>query len=68
MLDAVPYDDAVETDPSFFPPEFVKRPKSETIDEGATANFTCEVDANPQPKVEWTKNGVLIDSNGHYKV
>ena len=58
----------MEPDPGFFPPEFVKRPKSETVDEGAPAKFMCEVDANPQPKVEWTKNGVLIESDGHFKV
>ena len=54
--------------PSFFPPEFIKRPKSETVNEGGVARFTCEVDAKPPPMVEWTRDGVVIDSNGHYKV
>ncbi|CAF1262379.1 unnamed protein product, partial [Rotaria sordida] len=38
-------------------PEFIKLPQSQTIKDGQSVIFDGQIDAYPQPKVTWLKNG-----------
>ena len=38
-------------------PEFIKLPQSQTVKDGQPVVFDAQIDAYPQPKVTWLKNG-----------
>ncbi|CAF4747141.1 unnamed protein product, partial [Rotaria sp. Silwood1] len=38
-------------------PEFIKLPQSQTVKDGQSVVFDAQIDAYPQPKVTWHKNG-----------
>ncbi|CAF1491714.1 unnamed protein product, partial [Adineta ricciae] len=38
-------------------PEFIKLPQSQTVNDGQGVVFDAQIDAYPQPKVTWLKNG-----------
>ncbi|CAL8320053.1 unnamed protein product, partial [Arctogadus glacialis] len=47
------------------PPEFVVRPRGQTVWEGRTLKLHCTVAGWPKPRVTWYKNNVLIDAKVH---
>ncbi|XP_066264078.1 hemicentin-1-like isoform X10 [Branchiostoma lanceolatum] len=51
-----------------FPPEFLEPPASQTVEEGKSAKFTCEVDGEPAPKVSWEKDGQTLKKGKRYKI
>ena len=44
-------------DASMGPPKFTKELKDLTIDDGAKLELTVKVEGDPEPQVNWTKNG-----------
>ncbi|CAF0916357.1 unnamed protein product [Adineta ricciae] len=44
-------------------PEFVKLPQSQTVKEGQNVVFDAQIDAYPQPKVTWLKDGKPLTSD-----
>ncbi|CAH1249635.1 HMCN1 [Branchiostoma lanceolatum] len=51
-----------------FAPEFLEPPASQTVEEGKSAKFTCEVDGEPAPKVSWEKDGQTLKKGKRYKI
>ncbi|CAL8279768.1 unnamed protein product [Lota lota] len=47
------------------PPEFVVRPRGQTVWEGKTLKLHCTVAGWPKPRITWYKNNVLIDAKAH---
>ena len=39
------------------PPEFILKPRSRTVLEGSSARFTCTVNGDPEPSMEWFFDG-----------
>ncbi|KAJ8010972.1 hypothetical protein DPEC_G00053380 [Dallia pectoralis] len=53
------------TDNLTHPPEFIVRPRGQTVWEGETVKLHCTVAGWPKPRVAWYKNNVLIDGKTH---
>ncbi|XP_019613602.1 PREDICTED: muscle M-line assembly protein unc-89-like [Branchiostoma belcheri] len=51
-----------------FPPEFLEPPASQTVEEGKSAKFSCEVDGEPAPKVSWAKDGRTLQQGKRYRI
>ncbi|XP_056148751.1 myomesin 1a (skelemin) [Lampris incognitus] len=49
------------------PPEFIVRPRGQTVWEGKTVKLHCTVAGWPKPRVAWYKNNVLIDAKAHHE-
>ncbi|TWW73605.1 Myomesin-1 190 kDa connectin-associated protein 190 kDa titin-associated protein [Takifugu flavidus] len=47
------------------PPEFIIKPRGQTVWEGQTLTLHCTVAGWPKPKIAWYKNNVLIDARAH---
>ncbi|XP_076840855.1 myomesin 1a (skelemin) [Brachyhypopomus gauderio] len=47
------------------PPEFVVKPRGQTVWEGKDVTLHCTVAGWPKPRVAWYKNNVLIDAKAH---
>ncbi|KAG7523786.1 myomesin-1-like isoform X1 [Solea senegalensis] len=47
------------------PPEFIVRPRGQTVWEGITVKLHCTVAGWPKPRITWYKNNVLIDAKAH---
>ncbi|KAG7274942.1 hypothetical protein CRUP_033614 [Coryphaenoides rupestris] len=47
------------------PPEFVVKPRGQTVWEGKTLKLHCTVAGWPKPRITWYKNNVLIDAKTH---
>ncbi|KAF7706154.1 myomesin 1a (skelemin) isoform X1 [Silurus meridionalis] len=47
------------------PPEFVVKPRGQTVWEGKSVTLHCTVAGWPKPRVAWYKNNVLIDAKAH---
>uniref|UniRef100_A0A665WTJ5 Myomesin 1a (skelemin) n=1 Tax=Echeneis naucrates TaxID=173247 RepID=A0A665WTJ5_ECHNA len=47
------------------PPEFVIKPRGQTVWEGKTVKLHCTVAGWPKPRIAWYKNNVLIDAKAH---
>lgn len=47
------------------PPEFVVKPRGQTVWEGKSVTLHCTVAGWPKPRVAWYKNNVLIDAKSH---
>ncbi|XP_045906902.1 myomesin 1a (skelemin) isoform X2 [Micropterus dolomieu] len=47
------------------PPEFIVKPRGQTVWEGKTLKLHCTVAGWPKPRVAWYKNNVLIDAKAH---
>lgn len=47
------------------PPEFVVKPRGQTVWEGKTVKLHCTVAGWPKPRIAWYKNNVLIDAKAH---
>uniref|UniRef100_A0A3Q1H3W1 Uncharacterized protein n=1 Tax=Anabas testudineus TaxID=64144 RepID=A0A3Q1H3W1_ANATE len=46
-------------------PEFIVKPRGQTVWEGKTVKLHCTVAGWPKPKIAWYKNNVLIDAKAH---
>uniref|UniRef100_A0A671V677 Myomesin 1a (skelemin) n=1 Tax=Sparus aurata TaxID=8175 RepID=A0A671V677_SPAAU len=46
-------------------PEFIVKPRGQTVWEGKTLKLHCTVAGWPKPRVAWYKNNVLIDAKAH---
>ncbi|RXN21633.1 M- striated muscle-like isoform X2 [Labeo rohita] len=47
------------------PPEFIVKPRGQTVWEGKSVTLHCTVAGWPKPRVAWYKNNVLIDAKAH---
>ncbi|XP_046883308.1 myomesin 1a (skelemin) isoform X1 [Hypomesus transpacificus] len=47
------------------PPEFVVKPRGQTVWEGKTVKLHCTVAGWPKPRIAWYKNNVVIDAKAH---
>ncbi|XP_062850023.1 myomesin 1a (skelemin) [Trichomycterus rosablanca] len=47
------------------PPEFMVKPRGQTIWEGKSVTLHCTVAGWPKPRAAWYKNNVLIDAKAH---
>lgn len=47
------------------PPEFIVKPRGQTVWEGQMVKLHCTVAGWPKPRVAWYKNNVLIDAKAH---
>ncbi|CAG5896539.1 unnamed protein product [Menidia menidia] len=47
------------------PPEFIVKPRGQTVWEGNTVKLHCTVAGWPKPRIAWYKNNVLIDAKAH---
>ncbi|XP_048113539.1 myomesin 1a (skelemin) isoform X1 [Alosa alosa] len=47
------------------PPEFIVKPKGQTVWEGKTVTLHCTAAGWPKPRVAWYKNNVPIDAKAH---
>ncbi|KAM9427182.1 myomesin 1a (skelemin) [Salvelinus alpinus] len=47
------------------PPEFIVRPRGQTVWEGKTVKLHCTVSGWPKPRIAWYKNNVVIDEKDH---
>ncbi|XP_040910379.1 myomesin 1a (skelemin) isoform X2 [Toxotes jaculatrix] len=47
------------------PPEFIVKPRGQTVWEGKTVKLHCTVAGWPKPRIAWYKNNVLIDAKAH---
>lgn len=55
------------TEITYAPPTFVQPLKDATITEGARFSFKCQVTGNPEPSVEWFKDGRSLQNNPDYR-
>ncbi|XP_061777038.1 myomesin 1a (skelemin) isoform X1 [Nerophis ophidion] len=46
-------------------PEFIGRPRGQTVWEGQTITLHCTMAGWPRPRIAWYKNNVLIDAKTH---
>ncbi|XP_047445389.1 myomesin 1a (skelemin) isoform X2 [Mugil cephalus] len=46
-------------------PEFIVKPRGQTVWEGKTVKLHCTVAGWPKPRIAWYKNNVLIDAKAH---
>ncbi|XP_051172267.1 peroxidasin homolog [Leptopilina boulardi] len=46
---------------------FIEIPISQTVEAGVDVTFTCRVEGEPSPHVEWWKNGRLILAGGRFQ-
>lgn len=46
-------------------PEFIVKPRGQTVWEGKTLKLHCTVAGWPKPRIAWYKNNVLIDAKAH---
>uniref|UniRef100_A0A8C6UGI2 Myomesin 1a (skelemin) n=1 Tax=Neogobius melanostomus TaxID=47308 RepID=A0A8C6UGI2_9GOBI len=47
------------------PPEFIVKPRGQTVWEGKTVKLHCTVAGWPKPRITWYKNNVLVDAKTH---
>ncbi|KAM6919278.1 myomesin 1a (skelemin) isoform 3-T5 [Xenentodon cancila] len=46
-------------------PEYIVKPRGQTVWEGKTVTLHCTVAGWPKPRIAWYKNNVLIDAKAH---
>ncbi|XP_042354004.1 myomesin 1a (skelemin) isoform X2 [Plectropomus leopardus] len=46
-------------------PEFIVKPRGQTVWEGNTVKLHCTVAGWPKPRIAWYKNNVMIDAKAH---
>lgn len=44
------------------PPEIIKKPVSQGVKVGGVATFFCSARGDPQPSINWRKNGKKVSS------
>lgn len=47
---------------------FIETPISQTVEAGVDVTFTCKLEGESSPLVEWWKNGRLISPGGRFKI
>ncbi|XP_066985469.1 tyrosine-protein phosphatase Lar isoform X3 [Macrobrachium rosenbergii] len=52
----------------FNPPQFVERPQDQRVMNDRVASFTCRAMGNPEPRIQWRKNGRRVNGNTRYIV
>ncbi|KAK7073499.1 hypothetical protein SK128_026930 [Halocaridina rubra] len=50
------------------PPQFVERPEDQRVMNDRVASFTCRATGNPEPRIQWRKNGRKFNQNTRYIV
>ncbi|TSK82173.1 Myomesin-1 [Bagarius yarrelli] len=55
----------LNTDNLTHPPEFIVKPRGQTVWEGKNVTLHCTVAGWPKPRIAWYKNNVLIDAKAH---
>lgn len=55
------------TEITYVPPTFVQQLSDATIKEGERFTFQCRVIGNPEPQVEWFKDGLSLQNNPDYR-
>ncbi|XP_065132547.1 myomesin 1a (skelemin) isoform X2 [Paramisgurnus dabryanus] len=55
----------MNTDSLTHPPEFIMKPRGQTVWEGTNVTLHCTVAGWPKPRVAWYKNNVVIDAKAH---
>ncbi|XP_029309187.1 myomesin 1a (skelemin) isoform X2 [Cottoperca gobio] len=55
----------MNTDSLIHLPEFIVKPRGQTVWEGKTVKLHCTVAGWPKPRIAWYKNNVLIDAKAH---
>lgn len=55
------------TEITYVPPSFVQQLHDATIKEGDRFTFQCKVTGNPEPNVEWFKDGLSLYNNPDYR-
>uniref|UniRef100_A0AAQ5Z6R8 Myomesin 1a (skelemin) n=1 Tax=Amphiprion ocellaris TaxID=80972 RepID=A0AAQ5Z6R8_AMPOC len=60
-----PLDVRVQMNSLTHPPEFIVKPRGQTVWEGKTVKLHCTVAGWPKPRMAWYKNNVLIDAKAH---
>ncbi|CAL4108678.1 unnamed protein product, partial [Meganyctiphanes norvegica] len=50
------------------PPTFLERPRDQVVINDRVASFTCRASGNPEPHIQWRKNGKRISGNSRYIV
>lgn len=53
--------------PRGFAPEFFKQLRRAEVEHGATAKFEAKVSGQPEPTIEWTKDGEELTSSPHFR-
>ena len=57
-----------DDDEEYYMPEFLKKPKSQHVDEGNSAIFVARIGGNPMPTVHWEKDGKIMNDGGRFNV
>ncbi|KRZ38331.1 Muscle M-line assembly protein unc-89 [Trichinella pseudospiralis] len=57
-----------EVDQGVIPPEFTTMLEHQSVYEGQQALFTCVAKGYPAPEIHWFKDGVEIESDGHFQM
>lgn len=50
------------------PPQFVETPQDQRVVSDRVASFTCRATGNPQPQIEWRKNGRRIGGTNRFLI
>ncbi|XP_035212204.1 muscle M-line assembly protein unc-89-like isoform X2 [Stegodyphus dumicola] len=58
---------AIPPKPQQKPPRFIKELRDSEVAEGVKFTFECEVDGEPMPRVQWFKDGILVENNPDYQ-
>ncbi|CAB3388930.1 Hypothetical predicted protein, partial [Cloeon dipterum] len=61
-------EESTQTLPSAFPPKFIESLNSAVITEGSDFAFQCRVTGEPDPNIEWLRNGSSIENNPRYLI
>lgn len=65
MEERVEFRKKMNSDSLTHPPEFVVKPRGQTVWEGNTVKLHCTVAGWPKPRIAWYKNNVVIDPKAH---
>ncbi|XP_059475060.1 titin-like isoform X2 [Neocloeon triangulifer] len=61
-------EEATQTLPSAFPPKFIESLNSAVVTEGKNFLFQCRVTGEPDPDIEWLKNGEPLGINPRFLI
>ena len=50
------------------PPKFEETPRDQSVINDRVASFTCRAVGNPQPTIEWRKNGKRVGTNNNNRI
>ncbi|XP_037790412.1 tyrosine-protein phosphatase Lar-like [Penaeus monodon] len=58
----------VNANPTGDPPQFEERPVDQIVMNDRVASFTCRATGNPEPRIQWRKNGRKVSGNTRYMI